>query len=93
MRSMVNSITRGGSPAVCERYPVTGLVFALLAVTGCAGRLHMPGFVHPVEESARTFESQEHTIRVDAYVPEGRGQRHPTAIVLHGSGGIHLVGG
>jgi len=65
----------------------------LLLNTACAGRLHLPGAVHAVEESTRSFESRGHAIRVDAYVPEGRGQRHPAAIVLHGSGGIHVVGG
>jgi len=67
-------------------------VFALASVA-CAGRLHMPGAVRAVEETTRSFESLGHSIRVDAYVPEGRGQRHPAAIVLHGSGGIHVVGG
>jgi carboxymethylenebutenolidase len=65
----------------------------VLATAACAGRLHMPGAVRAVEESTRSFESLGHSIRVDAYVPEGRGQRHPAAIVLHGSGGIHMVGG
>ena len=53
----------------------------------------MPGAVHAVEERTRSFESLGHSIRVDAYVPEGKGQRHPAAIVLHGSGGIHVVAG
>lgn len=75
----------------------TALASCLLAVvltTACAaGRLHLPGYVHPVEESSASFESLGRTIRVDVYVPEGRNQRHPAAIVLHGSSGIHLVGG
>ena len=53
----------------------------------------MPGYVQPVEESSLSFESLGHTVQVDAYVPEGKGQRHPAAIVLHGSSGIHMVGG
>jgi len=66
---------------------------ALLAVTGCAGRLPLLGAVHPVEERTDWFESLGRDVRVDVYVPEGRGKRHPAAIVLHGSGGIHFVGG
>lgn len=69
---------------------------ALLALwpilAACAGRLHLPGEVRAVEESSATFESGGRTIKVDAYVPEGRGQRHPAAIVLHGSGGVHFLG-
>lgn len=65
-------------------------MFALLGSAACAGRLHLPGYVHPVAESSLSFESAGRTIRVDAYVPEGKGQRHPAAIVLHGSGGIHF---
>jgi dienelactone hydrolase len=73
-------------------YPVAGVVFSALFLTACAGRIHMPGYVQPVEESSLSFESLGHTVQVDAYVPEGKGQRHPAAIVLHGSSGIHMVG-
>jgi len=67
-------------------------MFAVAVTGACAGRLHLPGYVHPVEETEESFESLGRTVHVDAYVPEGRGQRHPAAIVLHGSGGIHIVG-
>ncbi len=83
---------RGGSTGSGWRATVS-LVCATLAVTGCVGRLHLPGFVHPIEESSMVFESLGRSVRIDAYVPEGRGQRHPAAIVLHGSGGIHLLSG
>lgn len=69
------------------------MVFSALFLSACAGRIHMPGYVQPVEESSLSFESLGHTVQVDAYVPEGKGQRHPAAIVLHGSSGIHMVGG
>ncbi len=70
------------------------LAFGLaLGPAACAGRLHLPGYVHPVEESSASFNSLGRTVRVDAYVPEGKGQRHPAAIVLHGSGGLHLLVG
>ena len=69
-------------------YPRFAVVFALLLTTACAGRLHLPGAVRSVEESTASFESGGKQIRVDAYVPEGRG-RHPAVIVLHGSGGVH----
>ncbi len=74
-------------------YTKAWLVFILLAGSACAGRLRLPGAVQSVEESTRSFESLGRSVRVDAYVPEGKGQRHPAAIVLHGSGGIHMVGG
>ena len=64
-----------------------------LLLAACAGRLHLPGHVQPVEESSLSFTSLGRTIQVDAYVPEGKGQRHPAAIVLHGSGGIHVIAG
>jgi dienelactone hydrolase len=66
-------------------------MFAVLALAACAGRLPMPGRLSPVEESTTTFESQGRAIRVDLYLPEGKGQRHPAAIVLHGSGGLHML--
>ncbi len=59
----------------------------------CAGRLHLPGRVQPVEESDLEFTSLGHAVRVEAFVPAGKGRRHPAAIVLHGSGGIHLARG
>jgi dienelactone hydrolase len=70
---------------------VAAVVFAALLGAGCAGRLPLPRTVHPVEESTESFESLGHTVRVDVYVPEGKGQRHPAAIVLHGSGGVHSM--
>ncbi|MHB1311927.1 MAG: dienelactone hydrolase family protein [Gemmatimonadaceae bacterium] len=68
-----------------------GVVLAALLLAACAGRLQLAGHVRPVEESSLSFTSLGHTIQVDAYVPEGKGQRHPAAIILHGSGGIHLL--
>jgi len=67
-------------------------VFSVLFLSACAGRIHMPGSVQPVEESSLSFESLGRKVQVDAFVPEGKGQRHPAAIVLHGSSGIHMVG-
>jgi dienelactone hydrolase len=69
------------------------VVFVMLLTSACAGRLPLRGRLIPVEESSLSFQSQGRTIRVDAYVPEGKGRRHPAAIVLHGSGGIHIIGG
>ena len=83
----------GGARRQRETYPAVGVVFAALLLAGCAGRLHLAGQVQPVEESSLSFTSLGRTIQVDAYVPEGKGQRHPAAIVLHGSGGMHLIGG
>lgn len=53
----------------------------------------MPGFAHPVDEKSLSFESLGRSVRVDAYVPQNGRRRHPAAIVLHGSSGIHLIGG
>ena len=50
------------------------------------------GVRQPVEQSGVSFQSQGHSVQVDAYLPKSRG-RHPAAIVLHGSSGIHMVGG
>jgi len=70
-----------------------GAVAGALCLAACAGRLQLDGRVQPVEESSLSFTSLGRTIQVDAYVPEGQGRRHPAAIVLHGSGGLHLIGG
>jgi carboxymethylenebutenolidase len=79
--------------AVGGRYTGRALLCVSLLAAGCAGRIHMPGYVHAVEESELSFESLGRSVRVDAFVPEGRGSRYPAAIVLHGSSGIHLMGG
>ena len=56
-------------------YPVAGVVFSALFLSACAGRIHMPGYVQPVEESSLSFQSQGHTVQVDAYLPEAKGRR------------------
>lgn len=66
---------------------------ALMAMAACArAPLHPPVGVPrlEVDESESSFESGGESIRVDVYRPRTAG-RHPTAIVLHGSGGIHAI--
>lgn len=43
--------------------------------------------MHPVDQSQITFESGGKTIRLDCFVPNGNGRRHPAVISLYGSGG------
>lgn len=54
--------------------------------------LHPPTGVptHPVTDEQAAFHSGGEDIRVDVYRPTTAG-RHPAAIILHGSGGIHAV--
>lgn len=64
-----------------------------LLVVGCASSpLHPPTGVPraAVQESEASFVSGGEEIRVDVYTPVSSG-RHPTAIILHGSGGIHVI--
>lgn len=44
----------------------------------------------PIENDVIFLERDGHRIQVDVYEPD-QGGRHPAAIVLHGSGGIHLL--
>jgi len=44
----------------------------------------------PIESNVSFVESDGHRIRVDVYQPDRAG-RHPAAILLHGSGGIHAI--
>jgi dienelactone hydrolase len=69
---------------------LAGLGF--VALTGCLGPLHPPSGVPraTVDESESSFTSGGEDIRVDIYRPTSAG-RHPTAILLHGSGGIHAI--
>ena len=94
MRRCATSAARRSATRGVPRTSVArarAIVGFALGCTACAGRLHLPGYVHPVEESVSSFESQGHPIRVDLYIPEGKGQRHPAVIVLHGSGGVHSL--
>ena len=69
------------------------LAFALLGtLSACrVPSLRSPTAVRgPVERDDSFVESDGHRIRVDVYEP-GHAGRHPAAILLHGSGGIHLI--
>jgi carboxymethylenebutenolidase len=46
----------------------------------------------PIENNVIFVERDGHRIEVDIYQPD-QGGRHPAVIVLHGSGGIHLLAG
>ncbi len=67
-----------------------------LMVTLGAGACRMPSLRSPtavrlpVESEVSFVESDGHRIRVDVYQPDRAG-RHPAAILLHGSGGIHAI--
>src|SRR4029079_106370 len=59
----------------------------------CAPRaLHPPPGVvtHQILQDQASFQSDGDDIRVAFYRPISSG-RHPTAIVLHGGGGIHAI--
>jgi carboxymethylenebutenolidase len=45
----------------------------------------------PVSQSQTSFESGGKDIRLDCFLPGGNGQRFPTVIGLHGSGGGHAT--
>jgi dienelactone hydrolase len=64
----------------------------LLLVTACAlPPLHSTTAARiPVENDVIFFERDGNRIQVDIYQPD-QGGRHPAVIVLHGSGGIHLL--
>ncbi len=67
------------------------LVFGML--TACAARSFRSDQQRrgrEVQSSVESFRSDGEAIRVDVYRPKTRG-RHPSAIVLHGSGGIHAI--
>ena len=63
---------------------------ALVFAHGCAPALHTrPETARPtVAEEVATVKSGSEDLKVDVYRPAGTG-RHPAAILLHGSGGIH----
>ena len=71
---------------------------AMLALTMSAtiGACHMPSLRSPTAprlptQTEKSFvESDGHRINVDVYEPDLAG-RHPAVILLHGSGGIHLI--
>ncbi len=76
-----------------SRVRVFGLVVLLAAQTACAtSRLHAPAGVprRDVDEEEASYQSAGEDIRVDVYRPRTAG-RHPVAILLHGSGGIHSI--
>jgi carboxymethylenebutenolidase len=69
------------------------MVAGLLALAACSGSaLHPRAGVKPIpiDDDVSYVESDGHRIRVDVYQPD-RGGRHPAAILLHGSGGIHAL--
>lgn len=83
--------------AACSVRALRGAVCAAIAsafVTGCSGGLH----VRPeatrlaVDESAIDVPSGTEHLRVDTYLPHSAG-RHPAALLLHGSGGVHAIVG
>jgi dienelactone hydrolase len=90
-RIVNDSPTEGRGTSVGGR-SAGAVLLGVLLLSACAGRLHLPGFEQSVEESSLSFESMGRTVQVDAFVPEGNGRRHPAAIVLHGSSGIHMMG-
>jgi carboxymethylenebutenolidase len=77
--------------AAIHRRAAHGLTI-VLAVTGCATQsLRSPTALRlKVQSNVSFVESDGHRIRVDVYQPDRPG-RHPAAILLHGSGGIHLI--
>ena len=69
------------------------LVSVALLLAACSGvalhpRTGVP--VIPIDDAVQYVESDGHKLRVDIYRPD-RGGRHPAALVLHGSGGIHAL--
>jgi carboxymethylenebutenolidase len=48
-------------------------------------------FMLTISQSQSSFESGGRAIALDAFVPEGNGQRYPAVIGLHGSGGGHAT--
>ncbi len=75
------------------RFLTSGMPLALLVMLGACRMpsLRSPGAPRlPIESNVSFVESDGHRIRVDVYSPDRAG-RHPAAILLHGSGGIHLV--
>ncbi len=69
------------------------LVGAALVLAACSGAaLHPRTGVStiPFDDDVQYVESDGHKLRIDVYRPD-RGGRHPAALVLHGSGGIHAL--
>jgi dienelactone hydrolase len=69
------------------------LVCTALVLAACSGAaLHPRTGVKtvPIDADVQYVESDGHKLRVDIYRPD-RGGRHPAALVLHGSGGIHAL--
>ena len=69
------------------------LVGAALVLAACSGAALHPRTgvtTMPIDNDVQYVESDGHKIRVDIYRPD-RGGRHPAALVLHGSGGIHAL--
>jgi dipeptidyl aminopeptidase/acylaminoacyl peptidase len=74
-----------------RRAALSTLVLALGAGACRMPSLRSPTAVRlPVESEVSFVESDGHRIRVDVYTPDRAG-RHPAAILLHGSGGIHMI--
>ncbi len=46
-----------------------------------------------VRETNETFESHGKKIAVEVFAPKGEEGKHPAVLVLHGSGGMELIGG
>ena len=66
----------------------------LVAFAACSsGLLHAapPAARQPVQESTTQVKSGSEQLRVDIFTPRTAG-RHPAAILLHGSSGIHKFG-
>ncbi|HEV8411595.1 MAG TPA: dienelactone hydrolase family protein [Gemmatimonadaceae bacterium] len=67
-----------------------------LVMSAMAGACHFPSLRSPTAtrlptQTEKSFvESDGHRINVDVYEPDRAG-RHPAVILLHGSGGIHLI--
>jgi carboxymethylenebutenolidase len=67
-----------------------------LAMTAAMSACHVPSLRSPTAprlptQTVKSFvESDGHRINVDVYEPDRAG-RHPAVILLHGSGGIHLI--
>ena len=66
-------------------------------MSAALGACHVPSspFAHcapstPTQTEKSFVESDGHRINVDVYEPDRAG-RHPAVILLHGSGGIHLI--
>ncbi len=83
-------------PGGAHRGAVPRLMRSLLLVVVMEG-CYAPALFPPVgvrtrdiEESQASFQSGGEDIRVDTYRPKSGG-RHPVAIILHGSGGIHAI--